>query len=548
MGRRSALLVSAAMIAGTPCPLSAKGQTTSGPPPVVQSAPPVVQTVPPNSSAPPSPLSQGLPPVVQPRPAEIEITPPPAPSEMNDGAPASLSIGTIAPAPGPGQVVVPQSLPEPTAEPMAIDPAEDPILRLAASSVAPDFFRAAIADAVRRNPDLDAALAQQDQARAARAEARWGQLPVLDVSITNFQTLSRAFSNDPGNVIERSRPRHRTDAQINIQQSLWDFGAAEDRIKAAHRRLDAATHNIDDSAAQVAIQAISAWYDVFGYGALVQLGEGFVAAQASLRDQIEERIRQGASAPGDAAQVESYIAAANSRLADYRRSLANARARFEQLTGHPAPDALGRAPILDAPVLTLEAAKTQAESIPSVLAQKQIAQASRYDAKAARADVLPKITGGINAGRYGLIETERDYDVRANIALTMRFGGGGEQRADQAAARARGAEAQYDSAREKAVRDAAIAWSDVEALEEEVAALKTNYISSRRSRDVLAERFRVSRGTLFDLLSSENNYFQVAGQYIVAVTQLDTARYVLLARTGQLLDTLDIAEAAKGLQ
>src|SRR3546814_7393994 len=93
-------------------------------------------------------------------------------------------------------VPFPQSLPAPTREPMAIDPAEDPILRLAESSIAPDFFRSAIADAVRRNPDLDSAYAQRAQARAARAEARWGQLPVADISITNFQTLSRAFSHD----------------------------------------------------------------------------------------------------------------------------------------------------------------------------------------------------------------------------------------------------------------------------------------------------------------------------------------------------------------
>ncbi|HVJ00186.1 MAG TPA: TolC family protein [Sphingomonas sp.] len=431
---------------------------------------------------------------------------------------------------------------------MAIDPAEDPILRLAQSSIAPDAFRVAIAGAVARNPDLSSALAQRDQARAARAEARWGALPVADISITNFQTLSRAFSNDPGNVIERSRPRHRTDVQLNVQQPIWDFGATEQRIKAAHARLDAATQNIDDSASQVAIEAISAWYDVFGYGALVELGEGFVDAQVGLRKQLDERVAQGASAPGDVAQVESYIASANSRLADYRRSLANARARFEQLTGHPAPAALGRAPILDAPELTLDAARMRATKIPSVLVQKQLAEAARFDSKAARADILPKITGGINAGRYGLIETERDYDVRANVALTMRFGGAGPQRVSQAAARARVAEAQYDGTREKAVRDAAIAWSDVEALKQEVAALRNNYIASRRSRDVLAERFRVSRGTLFDLLQSENNYFQVAGQYIVAVTQLDTARYVLLARTGELLDTLDIAAASGGAQ
>src|SRR3546814_1978122 len=92
--------------------------------------------------------------------------------------------------------------------------------------------------------------------------------------------------------------------------------------------------------------------------------------------------------------LESYIASANSRLANYRRSLANARARFAQLTGHPAPDALGRAPILDAPVLSLDAARAKAATIPSVLVQKRLAEDSRYDAKAARADILPKSKGG----------------------------------------------------------------------------------------------------------------------------------------------------------
>src|SRR3546814_15304062 len=84
---------------------------------------------------------------------------------------------------------------------------------------------------------------------------------------------------------------------------------------------------------------------------------------AVLRRHIDERVTQGASAPGDVAQVESYIASVNSRLANYRRSLANARARFAQLTGHPAPDALGRAPILDAPVLRSEEHTSELQSL-----------------------------------------------------------------------------------------------------------------------------------------------------------------------------------------
>src|SRR3546814_11798846 len=87
----------------------------------------------------------------------------------------------------------------------------------------------------------------------------------------------------------------------------------------------------------------------------------------------------------------------------------------------------------------------------------------------------------------------------SDVALTMRLGGGGPQRADQAHARARVAQAQYDGTREKAVRDAAIAWSDVDALEREVAALRVHYTSSRQPRDVPAHPFPVSPGPLFAL-------------------------------------------------
>ena len=94
--------------------------------------------------------------------------------------------------------------------------------------------------------------------------------------------------------------------------------------------------------------------------------------------------------------------------------------------------------------------------------------------------------------------------------------------------------------RSEAEREAAIAWSDVVALEQQLAALENSYIASRQSRDVLAERFRVARGTLFDLLESESGYFNVAATYIRSITELDAARYVLLSRTGRLLSTLDI--------
>jgi len=68
----------------------------------------------------------------------------------------------------------------------------------------------------------------------------------------------------------------------------------------------------------------------------------------------------------------------------------------------------------------------------------------------------------------------------------------------------------------------------VQALEEQFAALRENYVASRRTRDVQVERFRVSRGTIVDVLEANESYFETAVAYVIAMSELDAARYVLL--------------------
>jgi adhesin transport system outer membrane protein len=436
-------------------------------------------------------------------------------------------------------------LPTPERDPMHVDPATDPILSLAHSSTSPQAFRQAIGAAVTRNPALGEAVAQADEAEGARNEARARQYPTLDLGVTSYKVISREFSNDPLNLLERQRPRNRTDATARLQQPLLDFGAGDYRIRAGNARLEAAIADIDESSTQIALRAISAWYDVYGYRALVRLGEVFAANQNDMRGMIGERIRRGVSAPGDAAQVESYIASSNTQLADFRRALANAESRYTQLVGTPAPASLARAPDPD-PALLRIAGTT--DTLPAVRAARALSQAAQQDLRATRADRLPLISLGVDAGRYGVYETARDYDVRGNLTMNLRLGGGAKQRVDQVRARANGADARLRRTEEEATRDARIAASDVVALEQSQQSIEANYIASRQSRDVLAERFRVARGTLFDVMGAESNYFGVAARYIQTLTELDTARYILLARTGKLLTALEIKPAALNSQ
>jgi len=431
-------------------------------------------------------------------------------------------------------------LPEPTTDPLRIDFASDPILRLSEQTAPVEEFRQAVASAVARHPARLEAVAADDEARAALSEARERLFPSGDLTITSYKVLSREFSNDPANIIERSRPDQRTDVLMSVQQTVFDFGATSQRIAAARLRLAATAADVEYASDRLALNTIANWYDLFAYRALVAVALQFTGMQEEFRAAIRERVGQGVSAETDIARVESYIAAASSRLAQLQRAAAQAEARYVELSGMAPLSPLPRAPHLGTVLLTKEEAELAAQSRANVRSAEAVAAAAHQDFRATRSESLPQVTAGIDAGRYGLFETERDYDVRARVTLRHRFLGGVEPRIEQSGARSRAAAARALRVREEAERDAAIAWSDVRALENQLDAVRQAYIASRLSRDALFERFRVSSGTLTDALAANDAYFDAAIAYVQAMSELDAARYVLLSTTGGLLQALDI--------
>ena len=432
-------------------------------------------------------------------------------------------------------------LPPPSAAPLDIDFTNDPVLSLGRKSVDFETFRAAIAAAVLRHPSNAEGAASQAEAKSLVDQARDALLPSIDVTLQSYRVLSREFTNDPENIIERSRPKQRTDALLNVRQPLIDFGAGAHKVQAAGARLRSASADLQATADQVALQSIAAWYDLFGYGVLVDLAQSSLDAQKALRVDVEERVRQGASAEGDLARIDSYVAQSQTHLAQYQRLLDNARARFEELSGKPTPPRLERAPLPGQSMMSRDMAEAAASrDVAQVRSADALADAARFEARAAKESQLPQVSVGIDAGRYGVFEDPRDYDVRGLVTVQQHLFGGGHVRTSQYEARSAAATAHADRVREEAVRDAAIAWSDAAALQRQLDSLQGAYIAGRRSRDVIVARFRASRGTYLDVIGAEDAYFENATAYVQALMELDAARYVLLSRTGGLLDVLRI--------
>ena len=440
-------------------------------------------------------------------------------------------------APSSAQVV----LPAPSREPQAIDFASDPLLGFLAHTVPPEAFRQAIADAVASHPASGEAAAGTTVAVAARRQIRSGLFPALNASIVASRSLARGFENDSV-IVESLAPRGRTDALLGAEQLLFDFGATSSRIAGASARVRAARAEAGRSATATTLDAVETWYQLLGYQALNELSAALVERHRSILGDTRTRVSAGLGAGGDTVRAEASLADAIADSARYARTLADVRARWRQVFGREAPlrpDRPAAPPSLAGDVAI---GMTMSHNVPEVAIALAAAEALRAEARAVRGDALPRLSAGVGGTRYDAFRSGNNYDVRGQLVLrqSLSLGGAETARIREARARARAAEFAGDRVTAEAERDAEAAFADARILDDSVNALAGAYRANRRSRDTMAEQVRLSRGSLYDLLRAEQEYFVAAQGLLQGSIERDIARYRLLARTGELLPVFDI--------
>jgi outer membrane protein, adhesin transport system len=403
-------------------------------------------------------------------------------------------------------------------------------------------LRAALAKAVPTHPAVQEALAGVDEAAQTAAEARAGLRPQIDVELAGDRSLSRDFANQDENVLERIRPRQRLDLRATGQQLLWDFGATRARIGAGLARTEAARADVGDVAASVSLEAIGAWLDVVVARHLVTLGEAFLGRHQEILADTQLRFDQGVGTQADVARVESYLADAEGKVARFQRDLVSARARYLEYFETEPPAEISRA----VPPATGAANADEAVSLgvmrnSRVLRAAALTSGASQDVSAAEADRLPRLSAAMDATQFDFLDGT-DYDVRARLVTRYPLftGGARTARVEQAKARLRRAEDGEERVRERLATDIRIAYEDVTTLTTQLATLKRAYDANVRTRGFFLEQFKVARGSLLDLLQAEQDTFEAQVTYVNGIVELDAARYLLLARTGELLPALDI--------
>lgn len=435
-------------------------------------------------------------------------------------------------------------LPPPSGDPQAIVLADDPLLRFAHATAPAAPFLERVGHAVEVHPDVAAAIAAAQASEGVRTEVRGRLFPQVQAQVVAARALARDFG-DRTTIVESLSPRARNDAVVQGSQLLFDFGATGNRIAAADDRILAAKAEVERVAGDTALRAVTAWYEVLGYQALLAIGSASVTRQHSIRDDVSQRIAQGLGTTGDLARADAGLAEAEAQASRFGRRLAQARARYHELFGNDPPAEVRRALPPRSQANDVDAAEALSRRSPAVAAALRRAEAARRDYRAVRADGLPRLSAGIDARRYD-IPRSNDYEIRGTIVLTQSLSAGGSQRGriQQAGGQARQAGFIADQAVAESERDAGIAFTDIASLQETEAALERSYVANRRARDSYVEQFRVSRGSLIELLRIEQDYVTAAGNYLQGVIELDVARYTLLVRTGEILPAVGVSLTA----
>ena len=398
-------------------------------------------------------------------------------------------------------------------------------------------FRALVRKAVGIHPLFHKEISARAEARGHVAAERAALYPRLSANLNGDYVLARDFGASTDNVVESLRPEGQFNAGLSVSQLLFDGGASLQRIRGAKAHVRAEQLSISARVNELSLSALSAYHDLAAHQAILKFGDDFIRRHEKLLADVKERERLGAGTRADVMQASARLASARARVSQIRESMRLAEIRYEEFFKEE-PTVLVRPSFEAAAVGSRdEAVGLSIAHNPEIAAAAARSDRATADYRAARARRLPELRANVGAVKYDVFDGGDDYDVRGTVNMNYDLYAGGARKASisQAGEAARQQKLDEAEVRRETERDAAIAFERREASTERLAALADALVSNYQARDLIAERFRVARGELIDILQAENDYFEAGVAYLIGLADRDMATYALMEHTGDLL-------------
>jgi outer membrane protein len=335
---------------------------------------------------------------------------------------------------------------------------------------------------------------------------------------------------------------------LNLNYTIFDFGARRGRINAERARLLAANFTFNDVHRQLIYDVTQAYYRLLNAaGQEEAAGASLVNAQ-NVQQAAEERLRNGLATLPDVLEARSATAQAQYDLQAVLGAEQIARGELLTTLGASASTPIRVQPLSEVPTPesvaeTVESAISLAlEQRPDLQAQFAEVRLTQAERQQARAALYPNlgVTANPSAQSLSILQQTLPWghtaDLAGGVAFSLNWtvfdGGARRSRLAQAEAHIRGAEAQVSAARDRIEDQVWTAYTNLKTSfrqREAAAALMT---AATQSYSAALESYNYGVRNLLDVTNAQKVLAQARLADILGRTQVLAALADLAFRTG----------------
>lgn len=366
-----------------------------------------------------------------------------------------------------------------------------------------------------------------------------GYLPTVNLTADggyeHVNSPTRRSSNDD------PYGRGRETVGLVATQLLYDGGLTDANYGTAKLQKDAAGEQFIGTTQQVLFEGLSAYLNVMRQRELLALSkqnEENIKRQLNLES---ERVRRGSGISVDVLQAKSRLQLAKERRVSIEGALRGARARYEQVFGHPPTGKTMKTP--EAPLAVLpksleDAVAVALDNNPSIAVTKTQTEIAGEQRQAVGSEYLPTVNleavYNYENDKNTVVGIRRDYSVLVTASWNI-FNG--------FATKAGVAKAAYDyaasqnnalQARRKAEEQTKLSWDALQTARQRVGLLQN---AVNIASEVYASRQKLraaGKETAINVLDAENEVFNARINMTSATFDAKLAAYQLLLAMGQL--------------
>lgn len=391
----------------------------------------------------------------------------------------------------------------------------------------------AILRAFARNPQIAQAAAQINVGKGDLALAQSAWFPQIALN----SNLGKSNQTDSSGTLSNT-----ASAGVTLSQLLYDFGKTSGSIEEQHNLSDAYRYTLYQTMTEVGQQTLQAYLQVKRYQDLCQAAENNLVSLNRVKGIAGLRADAGLSSQSDVLQAETRIAGMNATLEQYRAQQRSALAQLTVLTG-VVPESLPDLPQqLLQQKITLKSLPYQKSS--AVLGAQAKQEAAIQRVRQAEAQHWPTVSVQAGRTRYESDGNDsRSYwndQLQLVVQAPIYQGGAVNAKVDSAEGARQAAQAQVEAAKLDMNQKASTAYADLIGAQHRELAGAQQLSSADYTRSVYQDEYKLSKRSLNDLLSVEQDVLQAETSRVTALYDGWDAAVRYASAVDNLLDMLGI--------